>query len=134
MTALDRAADGVDLTVIGCPHASLDELSAVAEAVRGQRVRAALWVTTARQVRDEAADRGQVAAIEAAGGLVVADGCVVVAPMSELRYHTIATNSAKLATYALPHAGLNVHFGSLERCVTAALEGRWPAPAEATSG
>ena len=63
--------------------------------------------------------------IEAAGGKVVADGCVVVAPMQELCYKALATNSAKMATYAPSHAGLQVRFGSLDACLRAALSGRW---------
>ena len=92
---------------------------------------ARLWITTARAVRDEAARQGWVQDIEAAGGLVVADSCVIVAPMRELRYHTLATNSAKMASYALPHAGLRVRFGSTEHCLAAALDGHagpWPSP------
>jgi len=111
---------------LGCPHASLDELRQVATGLRGRRLRSALWVITARAIRDAALQSGDVQTIEAAGGLVVADGCVVVAPMRQLGYHTLATNSAKMASYALPHAGLRVRFGSTEECLAAALSGVWP--------
>ncbi len=57
-----------------------------------------------RQVREEGQSLGLVQAIESAGGQVVADGCVIVAPMSDLAYRTLATNSAKMATYAWSHA------------------------------
>ena len=76
-----------------------------------------------RQVREEGASLGLVQAIESAGGQVVADGCVVVAPMRDLPYRTLATNSAKMATYAWPHAGLRVRFGSLAACCEAGLDG-----------
>jgi predicted aconitase len=56
---------------------------------------------------------------------VAADGCVVVAPMQELPFRTLATNSAKMANYALPLAGLQVRFGSLECCIEAAISGTW---------
>ena len=97
----------------------------VADALRGEHFRTALWVTTSRQVREEGQSLGLVQAIEGAGGQVVADGCVIVAPMSDLPYRTLATNSAKMATYAWSHAGLRVRFGSLESCLHAALTGRW---------
>ena len=93
--------------------------------MRDQRLTSDLWVTTARETHNCAEALGYVQAIEEAGGLVVADGCVIVAPMTELRYRTLATNSAKMAYYALPHAGLQVRFGSLERCLSAAISGRW---------
>ena len=123
--ALNAPIADIDLVVIGCPHASLGELHQVAEGLRDQCLTSDLWVTTARETRNRAEALGYVQAIEEAGGLVVADGCVVVAPMSELRYRTLATNSAKMAYYALPHAGLQVRFGSLERCLSAAISGRW---------
>jgi hypothetical protein len=49
-----------------------------------------------------------VARIEAAGGRVVADTCLVVAPVADLGFHTLATNSAKMAFYAPSHSGLAV--------------------------
>lgn len=123
--ALNTPITSIDLVVIGCPHASLDELRHVADILRGQRLASDLWVTTARETRDRAEELGFVQAIEEAGGQVVADGCVVVAPMSELRYRTLATNSAKMAYYAMPHARLQVRFGPLERCLEAAVSGHW---------
>lgn len=124
--ALNTPVRSIDLVVLGCPHASLDELRQAADCLRGKHVRSALWITSARAIRERASEHGWVQAIEEAGGQVVADGCVVVAPMRELRYHTLATNSAKMASYALPHAGLQVRFGSTARCLEAALTGTWP--------
>ena len=127
MAALRTRApvQSIDLVAIGCPHASLDELRQVAEGLRGAHLSSDLWVTVARSVRDQAKALGLVEIIEDAGGLVIADTCVVVAPMHEIGYRSVATNSAKLAAYALPHAGLQVRFGSLERCLSAAIDGHW---------
>ena len=123
--ALNSPVERIDLVVIGCPHASLGELRAVAHLLRGRRLSSALWVTVARGVREQAVSEGLVQEIALAGGRVVADGCVVVSPMQALPYRTLATNSAKMACYALPHAGLQVRFGPLEACVEAATRGRW---------
>ncbi|HHX44198.1 MAG TPA: DUF521 domain-containing protein [Chloroflexi bacterium] len=125
--ALNSDASAIDLVVVGCPHASLTEVRHIAAGIRGKRLRAALWVTTSRPVREAAEAEGLVATIEEAGGLVIADSCVVIAPMAELPYRTVATNSAKMATYALGHAGLKARFGPLEQCLDAAMSGRWPA-------
>jgi predicted aconitase len=116
----------IDLVSIGCPHASPNELARIAEMVDGRRLRTKLWITTARKTRDQQVD--QVRTIEAAGGHVVADTCLVVAPVEQLGYRTIATNSAKMAFYVPSHSGLQVRFGSLAQCIAAALEGRWPSP------
>ncbi len=124
--ALNSDADQIDLVVLGCPHASLREIRRIADGLRGRQLRSALWVTTSRPVREAAGREGLVTVVEDAGGLVLADGCAVIAPMGELPYRTVATNSAKMATYALGHAGLRARFGSLEQCIEAAVSGRWP--------
>ena len=101
----------------------------MAEIVRllaGRQVKAALWITTAREMRKQAEAEGLVAAVEASGGRVVADMCVVVAPMQELSFRTLATPSAKGATYVPSHAGLQVRYGTVEQCVEAAVTGVWP--------
>lgn len=123
--ALNRPVSEIDFVAIGCPHASLDEIHLVAEAVDGRRLKATLWVTTAGHTRQLASERGWVQAIEAAGGQVVADTCMVVAPVSELGFRTIATNAGKAAFYSPGHSGLAVRFGSLEQCIEAAVTGRW---------
>lgn len=127
MAELNHDIKQIDLVVIGCPHASLAEIEYIAHWLRGRQLRSALWVTTARVLRKEAEAKGWVQDIEQAGGMVIADGCVVVAPMHELAYRSLATNSAKMASYALPHAGLKVRFGSLEHCLIAAVSGAWEA-------
>jgi hypothetical protein len=124
---LDQGDDGeIDLVWIGCPHASLAELAQVVELLAGRRIRAALWVTMAREVRAEAVRVGLVAALEALGGQVVADTCLVVAPVKELGFRRMATPSGKGAYYAPGHSGLAVRYGSLEACIEAAVTRRWP--------
>lgn len=123
--ALDGPANQVDLVSLGCPHASLAEIEAVADYLQGRRVEAALWITAARATRQAAQEVGLVERIEAAGGRVVADTCMVVAPVAELGFRSLATNSAKMAFYAPSHSGLTVRFGPLDQCLSAALTGRW---------
>jgi len=118
--ALNTDAREVDLVWFGCPHASLEEIAEVVRLLAGRRVKATLWVTTAREVRKQAEAEGLGTTVEASGGQVVADMCVVVAPMQELGFHTLATPSAKGAFYAPSHAGLQVRYGTVEQCVEAA--------------
>jgi predicted aconitase len=125
-SALNGTAEEVDLVSLGCPHASLAELEAIADFLDGRRVRSRLWITTARATRRAAEGAGLVARIEAAGGKVVADTCMVVAPVADLGFRTMATNSAKMAFYAPAHSGLAVRFGPMEQCLEAAVGGRWP--------
>jgi predicted aconitase len=125
--ALNGTSEEVDLVSLGCPHASLEEIGTVADSLDGRRVAATLWVTTARATLEAAKAVGLVARIEAAGARVVADSCMVVAPVAELGFHTLATNSAKMAFYSRSHSGLGVRFGSMEQCLEAALSGKWHA-------
>jgi predicted aconitase len=128
--ALNSPMDAIDFVSLGCPHASLEEIRQVAEAVDGRRLKATLWLTTASHTKQLASEPGWVQTIEAAGGRVVADTCVVVAPVSELGFRTVATNAAKAAFYSPAHSGLTVRFGSLAQCVAAAITGRWEAESE----
>jgi predicted aconitase len=124
--ALNGPVAAIDLVSIGCPHASLQELEAIAGYLDGRHLSAALWITTARATRQAAEATGLVDRLELAGARVVADTCMVVAPVSELGFRSLATNSAKMAQYAPSHSGLAVRFGSLQQCLEAALTGRWP--------
>jgi len=123
-TAETEGEPPIDLVWIGCPHASLDEIERVVELLAGRQVQLALWITCARQVREQAERQGLVQAIEASGGQVVADTCVVVAPMRELGFRHMATPSAKGAFYGPSHAGLSVSYGSRQACIEAAVHGR----------
>jgi predicted aconitase len=115
----------IDLVWFGCPHASVDEIAEVVRLLGGRQARAALWITAAREVREQAETQELVAAVEASGGRVVADMCAVVAPMQELGFRTVATPSAKGAIYLPSHAGLLVRYGTIEQCVEAAVSGEW---------
>jgi len=115
----------IDLVWIGCPHASLQELAQVIELLAGRRVRTALWVTMAREVRAEAEKAGMVSELQGLGGQAVADTCLVVAPVRELGFQRMATPSGKGAYYAPSHSGLGVRYGPLEACIEAAVTGEW---------
>jgi predicted aconitase len=121
--ALNSKVTDIDFVSIGCPHASVDELTKIAELVRGRKLKAALWITTSRYVSDKAKD--QVGIIEQSGGTVVNDTCLVVAPVEDFGFENLATNSGKAAFYAPTHSKLNVRFGTLEQCINAAISGRW---------
>jgi predicted aconitase len=114
----------IDMVSIGCPHSSGDELRDVADRLRGKRVATRLWVTTARKTKEQVLEA--VEGIEQAGGLVVADTCLVVAPIEALGVRRLATNSAKAAFYAPGHSHAEVRFGTLDQCLEAAVTGRWP--------
>ncbi len=126
--ALDSPLDEIDFVSLGCPHSSLSDIERVAALLDSKRIRATLWISTSRQVRSQAERHGFVQSIEAAGGKVFADTCMVVAPIEDMGFQAMATNSAKAAFYSPTHSGLQRRFGTLEQCVEAALTGHWPGP------
>lgn len=117
--ALSTPLDEVDLVWIGCPHASPEQIEHVASMVQGRTLATRLWITTGREVSRKVAKAVEV--IEATGGLVLTDTCLVVAPVEVLGIKRVATNSAKAAFYLPSYAGVKVHFASLERCIQIAL-------------
>jgi len=124
--ALDGTSRDIDLVWIGCPHASLAEIEHTADLLHGAQIEAELWVTAAREVLETASARGLTGRIEACGGRVVADACLIGAPLGEMGLMNIATNSSKGAFYLRDHSHLQVRFASLAQCIEAAIRGRWP--------
>ncbi len=110
-----------ELLVFGCPHASLDEVRAVADLVRGRTLARRLWVCTSRAVREVADRAGLVADLEAAGAQVVADTCMVVAPIEQMGVGATAVDSGKAAAYLPGFCQQRVTFGDLEQLVREAL-------------
>jgi predicted aconitase len=121
---LDDGGDEVDMVCLGCPHASLGELTELARALVGRRVATETWICTARPTAEAARQLGVLEILQASGAKVVSDTCFAVAPLDRPGA-TIATDSVKGCYYARGHNRLRVHLGSVERCVAAALSGRW---------
>ena len=111
LTTTDRE---IDLVCLGCPHASLEEIRDVANIVRGRTIRNKLWICTSLSVKATADRMGYTRTIEEAGGSVVCDTCMVVAPIEEMGFEVIGVNSAKAANYVPSMCGLDVVYGDLE--------------------
>ena len=60
---------------------------------------------------------GYTDTIEKAGGKLVCDTCMVVAPIEELGFNVIGVDSAKAANYVPSMCGLNVIFDNLENLI-----------------
>jgi len=102
-----------DLVTIGCPHASLDEIREVAGLVAKRKPTCEFWVCTSRKLADEAARLGYGKAISEAGGLIVADTCMVVCPLEEMGYVVTGTDSGKAAAYLPNLCKQKVAFGDI---------------------
>ncbi len=102
------------LVTLGCPHASLKEVKAVAEMVKQRRPTCEFWVCTSRKIKEESDRLGYTKTIEAGGGRVVADTCMVVCPLERMGYKVTGTNSGKAAKYLPNLCKQKVAFGNLE--------------------
>ena len=105
-----------DFVSVGCPHCSVTELSTLAQLLDGRKVRREFWVCTSREVKRRSDELGFSRMIEQSGAKFALDTCMVVAPVEDLGYRVVATNSAKACHY-LRNGGLRVRFMPLEECV-----------------
>jgi predicted aconitase len=88
-----------DIIIVGCPHASIREISVIAEKLKNKTMKKPIWVCTSRMMK-EASDRmGFTEIIENSGGNVVADTCMVVSPIEKMGYKRTGVNSGKAANY-----------------------------------
>ena len=119
------AGDGTppDYVVIGCPHASLEQLEEVAGLVGETQVRrgTAFLVHTNVDVRDSARRSGALGRLERAGVRVTADTCVYVSLARYAAGARILTDSAKMA-FLMSTRGLRAELASVRHCVRAAVQ------------
>jgi predicted aconitase/predicted aconitase with swiveling domain len=119
----------VDLIVIGCPQASLEEMRTTSAALRthmefGDSVPdQRLWVFTSKENYTLAEADGTVSMLEEAGALVLVDTCPEVTPYNRNKYNHLLTNSMKAEHYLT--SGLNripTSVATIEECVRHAVD------------
>ncbi len=117
----------VDFVLLGCPHASVEQIRQAAFLLDGKRLAAGteLWIMAPRALKVMADRSGYTAVIERAGGRVLADSCPAMSRAAPAGTRVFATDSAKQAHYLPAILGIEAWFGTLEECVSAAVTGRW---------
>jgi len=108
-----------DFVAVGCPHCSLAEVAELAGLLDGRKVRGEFWICCSREVKRQSDEAGYSQVIVGSGAKFATDTCMVVAPVEELGFKVVATNSAKACHY-LRNAGLRVRFMPLQECVAEA--------------
>ena len=108
----DLAPQGqVDLIVIGCPQASIEEIRRTTSAVRsyaemGQKIPDnRLWLFTSGENYQLAQDEGSIELLEDSGVVILQDTCPEVTPYNRNHYNHLLTNSLKAEHYLT--SGLN---------------------------
>jgi hypothetical protein len=126
LNEIGTSAD-VDFVLLGCPHASVDQIRSAAAALDGKRLSPSteLWIMAPRALKDVADRSGYTEVIQRAGGRVLADSCPAMSRAAPKGTRVFATDSAKQAHYLPAILGIEAWFGTLEECVDAAVTGRW---------
>jgi predicted aconitase len=109
----------IDFVSIGCPHASIYEISHLAQLLEGKKVTKEFWITTGRPTKRIADEAGYTRIIEESGAKFAADTCCVVAPISG-RFKGMMVDSAKACYYARGRHKFGIKIGTIEECVAEA--------------
>ena len=115
----------VDFVLLGCPHASIDQIARAARALDGKKIKTELWIMTPRALRAVADSSGYTEIIHRAGGRVLTDSCPAMSRSAPEGTRVFATDSAKQAHYLPAILGIEAWFGTLEDCIDAAVTGTW---------
>lgn len=127
--------DKVDMVGIGCPHCTLEEIQKIAQLLDNRKVNkdVRLIIGTSGAIRSLAEGMGLVGQIEGAGGIILEDMCtmglLLLGLIEKWNIKIAATNSSTGAGIRAEHPefvpGIDVRFGNIEKCIQAAVSGRW---------
>lgn len=118
----------VDIILLGCPFYSIQQIRKVADLLEGKQIKDGIHfiVMTAWMTKALADKSGYSKVIEEAGGYILVDTCPPQANLWPASITSLATDSGKMAHYGGANRNdLNIHLGSVEQCVNAAITGRW---------
>ena len=120
-----HTGDRIDTVILGCPHASLNEIAQIAASLKGKQVAdgVTLWVCSAYATRAAAERLGYADMVTQAGGYMFCDTC----PTNSMQVDAkrIVTSGFKQAHYARGMIGAEVIVDNVEGCLAAAISGRW---------
>lgn len=119
----------VDYVMLGCPHYTIEQIWEAAQLIEGRQVHAnsALWIFTARAIKEVATRNGYTQIIEAAGGKIMTDSCSAMSRAVPPGTRVVALDSAKQAHYLPAILGVQAWFGTTTQCIDAACTSRWSA-------
>lgn len=117
----------VDYVMLGCPHASIEQVAEIAALIEGRKVHvnSALWVFTSRAVKAQADARGYTQALRDAGGYLMTDTCSAISQAVPKGTKVAALDSAKQVHYLPAMMGIEGWYGTTADCIDAACTGKW---------
>jgi hypothetical protein len=117
----------VDFVMLGCPHASLEQVQLVAHLLEGKKLseNSDLWMFTPRALKVMADRMGYTKTLEKAGAYLMVDSCAALSRVFPEGTKVAATDSCKQAHYLPAILGFETWLGTTKQCVQAAITGRW---------
>ncbi|WP_129670011.1 aconitase X [Phytoactinopolyspora endophytica] len=117
----------VDFVLLGCPHASLEQIEAVARRLEGRKIHSdvELWIMTPPALFAAAARSGYDRVITDAGGKLLTDSCPAMSKAAPDGTRVFVSDSAKQVHYLPAILGIEGWFGTLDECIDAAITGVW---------
>ena len=116
----------VDFVMMGCPNYSFFQLRDIAGMLEGKTCKKRLMIIAARALVEQARLSGDAQKIEAAGGFFMVDSCPPLLGLWPENIRVLATDSGKMAHYVpSSRPDFQIHFGSMQRCIDAAITGKW---------
>lgn len=124
----DNGDHQIDFVSLGCPHYDIDQIQRTAMTIKGKKVHTNVhfMIWTVYPIKCMADENGYTKIIEDAGGHIYTSTCP--STMGEVflnQYRGFVLDSLKMAGSLKSEANGNVHFGDMESCVKAAINGRW---------
>ncbi|MAY63136.1 MAG: hypothetical protein CML29_13070 [Rhizobiales bacterium] len=125
---LNDGPEEVDLIAIGSPHASLEELRILRDALGGGTIRVPIIATAGRRIISEAGGDGILDDLRKSGVRVFPDicWCSIREPVFPRETSVVLTNSGKYAHYGPGLSGRQVRLAGMHDCIGAALTGSAP--------
>jgi predicted aconitase len=122
LESISQPAGPIDFVLFGCPHFTIRQVQEIADIVKGERLKTAMWVLTSSYTLEMAKRMGLWDVIENAGGHIVDSTCIDQPCWRHLAGKTGATDSPKCAYYTR-RRDMRLIIRSLRECVEGALRG-----------
>lgn len=124
----DKGSGAVDFVFIGCPHISLDEIREIAGLIKGRKLPAdvELQVWTDYGTKQLATLNGYTQTIEDSGAALLTGSCPIVMREESHKHAKAMVVFGSKQAFGIRHqSSATVYYGEVERCLEAALTGRW---------
>jgi len=113
-----NTAESGDLVTLGSPQLGLEEMTDLAEMLRGKAFKKRCLIFCPRAIQEQARHLGYAGQLESAGCELLSDCCTCLTPLvTKKDVDSVTTNSIKGAYYYKNSSGLDVNLKSLSEIV-----------------